>query len=142
MEMLDEAGQGEARRGKARRGKVRRGEDRLGGVRQDEAGRGGVRRGGARRGGPPPFRPHRNQEAEEWLAVTPNGHQRRGARLALHGAFVAVGRGRDLALLSLDAPLPIGPELRPLCLPYRDHRRPLGSRCWATMAANGGCRRP
>ena len=91
---------------------------------------------------PPPFRPHRNQEAEEWLAVTPNGHQRRGARLALHGAFVAVGRGRDLALLSLDAPLPIGPELRPLCLPYRDHRRPLGSRCWATMAANGGCRRP
>uniref|UniRef100_A0A8V0X5S5 Peptidase S1 domain-containing protein n=1 Tax=Gallus gallus TaxID=9031 RepID=A0A8V0X5S5_CHICK len=78
-----------------------------------------------------------NQEAEEWLAVTPNGHQRRGARLALHGAFVAVGRGRDLALLSLDAPLPIGPELRPLCLPYRDHRRPLGSRCWATMVANG-----
>ena len=82
--------------------------------------------------------PPRHQEAESWLAVTPTGHRRRGSRLALHGAFVAVGRGRDLALLSLEAPLPVGPELRPLCLPYREHRRPQGARCWASMAANGG----
>ncbi|XP_015706566.2 polyserase-2-like, partial [Coturnix japonica] len=79
--------------------------------------------------------PH--QEAESWLAVTPNGHRGRGARLALHGAFVSMGQGRDLALLSLETPLPIGPELRPLCLPYRDHKRPPGTRCWALMGSNG-----
>ncbi|NWI22343.1 PRS53 protease, partial [Sula dactylatra] len=30
-----------------------------------------------------------------------------------------------------------GPALRPLCLPYSEHRRPPGTRCWALLAPNG-----
>ncbi|KAF1586134.1 Serine protease 53, partial [Eudyptes moseleyi] len=53
------------------------------------------------------------------------------------GAYVEPGGGRDLALLQLETPLPLGPALRPLCLPYSEHQRPPGTRCWALLAPNG-----
>ncbi|NXL08605.1 PRS53 protease, partial [Mesembrinibis cayennensis] len=53
------------------------------------------------------------------------------------GAYVEPGGGRDLALLHLETPLPLGPALRPLCLPYDKHQRPPGTRCWALLAHNG-----
>ncbi|XP_068779455.1 serine protease 53 [Struthio camelus] len=62
---------------------------------------------------------------------------RAGARLWLHGAYVGPGRGPDLALLRLERPLPPAPALRPLCLPYAQHRFAPGARCWAPFAPNG-----
>ncbi|NXK15457.1 PRS53 protease, partial [Herpetotheres cachinnans] len=53
------------------------------------------------------------------------------------GAYVEPGSGRDLALLRLETPLTLGPALRPLCLPYGEHRQPPGTRCWALLAPNG-----
>ncbi|XP_064331609.1 serine protease 53-like [Phalacrocorax carbo] len=78
-----------------------------------------------------------NQEAEAWEAVAAGDERRRGARLYLHGAFVEPRGGRDLALLHLETPLPLGPALRPLCLPYSEARWPPGTRCWALLAPNG-----
>ncbi|NWH44967.1 PRS53 protease, partial [Fregata magnificens] len=53
------------------------------------------------------------------------------------GAYVEPKGGRDLALLHLETPLALGPALRPLCLPYSNHERPPGTRCWALLAPNG-----
>uniref|UniRef100_A0A8B9MG66 Peptidase S1 domain-containing protein n=1 Tax=Accipiter nisus TaxID=211598 RepID=A0A8B9MG66_9AVES len=77
------------------------------------------------------------QAAEAWEAVAAGDVKRKGARLHLHGAYVEPGGGRDLALLRLETPLPPGPKLRPLCLPYSEHQRPPGTRCWALLAPNG-----
>ncbi|XP_052631073.1 serine protease 53-like [Harpia harpyja] len=77
------------------------------------------------------------QAAEAWEAVAAGDTRRKGARLHLHGAYVEPGGGRDLALLRLETPLPLGPTLRPLCLPYSEHQRPPGTRCWALLAPNG-----
>ncbi|XP_072705227.1 serine protease 53-like [Ciconia boyciana] len=77
------------------------------------------------------------QVPEAWEAVTAGDARRRGARLHLHGAYVKPEGGRDLALLQLESPLPLGPALRPLCLPYSEHQRPPGTRCWALLAPNG-----
>ncbi|GAB0202436.1 serine protease 27-like [Grus japonensis] len=76
------------------------------------------------------------QDPEAWEAAV-GGAQRKGARLHLHGAYVGPGGGRDLALLRVEPPLPPGPALRPLCLPYGQHRPPPGTRCWALLGANG-----
>ncbi|KAM6032677.1 serine protease 53-like [Theristicus caerulescens] len=77
------------------------------------------------------------QDAQAWEAAAAGDARRRGARLYLHGAYVEPGGGRDLALLHLETPLPLGPALRPLCLPYDKHQRPPGTRCWALLARNG-----
>ncbi|KAM9207947.1 LOW QUALITY PROTEIN: serine protease 53-like [Leptosomus discolor] len=78
------------------------------------------------------------QDAAAWeVRATSGDAGGRGSRLHLHGAYVGRGGGHDLALLRLEPPLPPGPARRPLCLPYGDHRRPPGTRCWALLAPNG-----
>ncbi|XP_062456926.1 serine protease 33-like [Rhea pennata] len=77
------------------------------------------------------------QTPESWSAVGAGGARAGGVRLDLHGAYVGPGRGPDLALLRLAPELPLAPALRPLCLPYAQHRFAPGARCWAPFARHG-----
>lgn len=95
---------------------------------------------------PPPF-PHtaqssvlsllRRQSPEEWsvrLAAGPEEHSLK--QLILHGAYTHPEGGYDVALLLLARPVTLGPGLRPLCLPYADHRLPDGERGWVLGLAH------
>ncbi|KAK1344518.1 hypothetical protein QTO34_013215 [Cnephaeus nilssonii] len=71
------------------------------------------------------------QSPEEWsvrLAAGPEEHSLK--QLILHGAYTHPEGGYDVALLLLARPVTLGPGLRPLCLPYADHRLPDGERGW------------
>ncbi|XP_016046753.2 serine protease 53 isoform X2 [Erinaceus europaeus] len=72
------------------------------------------------------------QAPEEWSVWLGLGVEERGLKqLTLHGAYTHPEGGYDLALLLLARPVTLGPQLRPLCLPYADQRLPTGKRGWA-----------
>lgn len=82
---------------------------------------------------------HRRQSPEEWsvrLAAEPEEHSLK--QLILHGAYTHPEGGYDVALLLLAQPVTLGPSLRPLCLPYADHRLPDGERGWVLGLAHQG----
>uniref|UniRef100_A0A8C2YU80 Serine protease 53 n=1 Tax=Chinchilla lanigera TaxID=34839 RepID=A0A8C2YU80_CHILA len=71
------------------------------------------------------------QTLEEWSVGLGAGAEERGLKqLTLHGAYTHPEGGYDVALLLLAQPVTLGPSLRPLCLPYADHRLPDGERGW------------
>nr|XP_036268948.1 serine protease 53 isoform X1 [Pipistrellus kuhlii] len=79
------------------------------------------------------------QSPEEWsvrLAAGPEEHSLK--QLILHGAYTHPEGGYDVALLLLARPVTLGPSLRPLCLPYADHRLPEGERGWVLGLAHQG----
>ncbi|XP_070269709.1 serine protease 53 [Myotis yumanensis] len=79
------------------------------------------------------------QSPEEWsvrLAAGPEEHSLK--QLILHGAYTHREGGYDVALLLLAQPVTLGPSLRPLCLPYADHRLPDGGRGWVLGLAHQG----
>nr|XP_025046119.1 serine protease 53-like [Pelodiscus sinensis] len=80
------------------------------------------------------------QEHTDWKVLL--GERREGAeprwqeerglqKLILHGAFVNVTEGSDIALLQLAQPVVFGEHLWAVCLPYETHRFRLGGTCWA-----------
>ncbi|XP_058425553.1 serine protease 53 [Diceros bicornis minor] len=78
------------------------------------------------------------QTPEEWSVVLGAGPEERGLKqLILHGAYTHPEGGYDVALLLLAQPVTLGPSLRPLCLPYADHRLPDGERGWVLGLAQG-----
>ncbi|KAM8778170.1 serine protease 53 [Rhynchonycteris naso] len=79
------------------------------------------------------------QSPEEWsvkLGAGPEEHSLK--QLILHGAYTHPEGGYDVALLLLAQPVTLGPSLRPLCLPYADHRLPDGERGWVLGLAHRG----
>lgn len=74
---------------------------------------------------------HRRQTPEEWSIGLGAGAEERGLKqLILHGAYTHPEGGYDVALLLLTQPVTLGPNLRPLCLPYTDHHLADGERGW------------
>ncbi|XP_075784759.1 serine protease 53-like isoform X1 [Pelodiscus sinensis] len=80
------------------------------------------------------------QEHTDWKVLLgerregaePRWQEERGLRkLILHGAFVNVTEGSDIALLQLAQPVGFGEHLWAICLPYETHRFRLGGTCWA-----------
>uniref|UniRef100_A0A8D1P3P9 vitamin-K-epoxide reductase (warfarin-sensitive) n=2 Tax=Sus scrofa TaxID=9823 RepID=A0A8D1P3P9_PIG len=59
-------------------------------------------------------------------------------QVILHGAYTHPEGGYDVALLLLAQPVTLGPSLRPLCLPYADHRLPDGEHGWVLGLARQG----
>ncbi|XP_019484104.1 PREDICTED: serine protease 53 isoform X2 [Hipposideros armiger] len=79
------------------------------------------------------------QSPEEWSVGLGAGPVERGLRqLILHGAYTHPEGGYDVALLLLAQPVTLGPSLRPLCLPFTDHRLPDGGRGWVLGLAHHG----
>ncbi|XP_023511362.2 serine protease 53 isoform X2 [Equus caballus] len=78
------------------------------------------------------------QTPEEWSVGLGSGPEEWGLKqLILHGAYTHPEGGYDVALLLLAQPVTLGPSLRPLCLPYTDHRLPDGERGWVLGLAQG-----
>uniref|UniRef100_A0A8C3W0A6 Serine protease 53 n=1 Tax=Catagonus wagneri TaxID=51154 RepID=A0A8C3W0A6_9CETA len=79
------------------------------------------------------------QTPEEWTVGLGAGPEERGLRqVTLHGAYTHPEGGYDVALLLLAQPVTLGPSLRPLCLPYADHRLPDGEHGWVLGLARRG----
>ncbi|XP_036990197.2 serine protease 53 isoform X3 [Artibeus jamaicensis] len=79
------------------------------------------------------------QSPEEWsvrLGAGPEEHSLK--QLILHGAYTHPEGGYDVALLLLAQPVTLGPNLRPLCLPYANHHLPDGERGWVLGLAHQG----
>ncbi|EDM17221.1 similar to BC039632 protein (predicted), isoform CRA_b [Rattus norvegicus] len=71
------------------------------------------------------------QTLEEWSVGLGAGPEEWGLKqLILHGAYTHPEGGHDVAFLLLAQPVTLGPGLRPLCLPYADHRLPDGEHGW------------
>ncbi|KAI4559654.1 hypothetical protein MJG53_018180 [Ovis ammon polii x Ovis aries] len=82
---------------------------------------------------------HRRQTPEEWTVGLAGGPEESGLKqVILHGAYTHPEGGYDVALLLLAQPVTLGPSLRPLCLPYSDHRLPDGERGWVLGLARQG----
>lgn len=82
---------------------------------------------------------HRRQTPEEWTVGLGVGPEESGLKqVILHGAYTHPEGGYDVALLLLAQPVTLGPSLRPLCLPYSDHRLPDGERGWVLGLARQG----
>ncbi|XP_044792229.2 serine protease 53 isoform X3 [Bubalus bubalis] len=79
------------------------------------------------------------QTPEEWTVGLGVGPEESGLKqIILHGAYTHPEGGYDVALLLLAQPVTLGPSLRPLCLPYSDHRLPDGERGWVLGLAHQG----
>ncbi|EQB77947.1 serine protease 53 [Camelus ferus] len=79
------------------------------------------------------------QTPEEWTVGLAAEPEERGLKqVILHGAYTHPEGGYDVALLLLAQPVTLGPSLRPLCLPYDDHRLPDGERGWVLGLARQG----
>ncbi|XP_037669560.1 serine protease 53 isoform X3 [Choloepus didactylus] len=79
------------------------------------------------------------QTPEEWSIGLGAGPEERGLKqLTLHGAYTHPEGGNDVALLLLAQPVTLGPDLRPLCLPYADHHLPDGEHGWVLGLARQG----
>ncbi|XP_043310659.1 serine protease 53 isoform X1 [Cervus canadensis] len=79
------------------------------------------------------------QTPEEWTVGLGVGPEESGLKqVILHGAYTHPEGGYDVALLLLAQPVTLGPSLRPLCLPYSDHRLPDGERGWVLGLARQG----
>ncbi|XP_007948497.1 serine protease 53 [Orycteropus afer afer] len=79
------------------------------------------------------------QNPEEWSVGLGAGPEVHGLKqLTLHGAYTHPEGGHDVALLMLAQPVTLGPSLRPLCLPYANHRMPDGERGWVLGLARQG----
>ncbi|XP_043770735.1 serine protease 53 isoform X3 [Cervus elaphus] len=79
------------------------------------------------------------QIPEEWTVGLGVGPEESGLKqVILHGAYTHPEGGYDVALLLLAQPVTLGPSLRPLCLPYSDHRLPDGERGWVLGLARQG----
>ncbi|XP_076997282.1 serine protease 53 isoform X2 [Tamandua tetradactyla] len=79
------------------------------------------------------------QIPEEWSVRLGTGPEEWGLKqLILHGAYTHPEGGSDVALLLLTQPVTLGPSLRPLCLPYADHRLPDGEHGWVLGLAHQG----
>ncbi|XP_058142016.1 serine protease 53 [Dasypus novemcinctus] len=79
------------------------------------------------------------QMPEEWSVGLGAGAEERGLKeVILHGAYTHPEGGNDVALLLLAQPVTLGPDLRPLCLPYADHSLPDGERGWVLGLARQG----
>lgn len=82
---------------------------------------------------------YRRQNPEEWSVGLGAGPEEWGLKqLILHGAYTHPEGGYDVALLLLAQPVTLGPSLRPLCVPYADHRLPAGERGWVLGLARQG----
>ncbi|OCT59040.1 serine protease 53 [Xenopus laevis] len=53
-------------------------------------------------------------------------------KINLHGAYISMENGKDIALLQLTRPASFGPYTLPICLPRASHRLLYGSTCWHT----------
>ncbi|XP_069342167.1 serine protease 53 isoform X1 [Eulemur rufifrons] len=79
------------------------------------------------------------QTPEEWSVGLGTRPEEWGLKqLILHGAYTHPEGGYDVALLLLAQPVTLGPDLRPLCLPYADHHLPDGERGWVLGLARQG----
>ncbi|KAB0394890.1 hypothetical protein E2I00_008125 [Balaenoptera physalus] len=79
------------------------------------------------------------QTPEEWTVGLGAGPEERGLKkVILHGMYTHPEGGYDVALLLLAQPVTLGSSLRPLCLPYADHRLPDGEHGWVLGLARQG----
>ncbi|XP_023372480.1 serine protease 53 [Otolemur garnettii] len=79
------------------------------------------------------------QTPEEWSVGLGTRPEEWGLKqLILHGAYTHPEGGYDVALLLLAQPVTLGPNLRPLCLPYADHHLLDGERGWILGLARQG----
>nr|XP_056720186.1 serine protease 53 [Euleptes europaea] len=50
--------------------------------------------------------------------------------IILHGAYINVTEGDDIAAAMLDHPVEFNDRIRAICTPYETHKFPFGSTCW------------
>nr|XP_058892190.1 serine protease 53 isoform X1 [Kogia breviceps] len=79
------------------------------------------------------------QAPEEWTVGLGARPEEWGLKeVILHGMYTHPEGGYDVALLLLAQPVTLGSSLRPLCLPYADHRLPDGEHAWVLGLARQG----
>ncbi|XP_029463804.1 LOW QUALITY PROTEIN: serine protease 53 [Rhinatrema bivittatum] len=76
-----------------------------------------------------------SEEPSHWTVRLGDGtgsEERSIQKINIHGAYIKMAEGYDIAMVQLSHPAIFNDYVQPICLPLANHRFQYGTKCWAT----------